>query len=83
MKMLKVHQHAPTSMLKSQNCFGVIPLDPVSKGEGRGGEGRGGGGGRGRGRGRGEGEGEGGGGGEGIGVWPTQKLSHGALYVYT
>jgi hypothetical protein len=39
MKMLKVHQNAPTSMLKSQIFSGVIPLIPESKGIGR--EGRG------------------------------------------
>jgi hypothetical protein len=39
MKMLKVHQNAPTSMPKSQNFSRVIPPDPLSKGEGR--EGRG------------------------------------------
>jgi hypothetical protein len=35
--MLKVHQNAPTSMLKSENFSGVIPPDPRIK---RGGEGR-------------------------------------------
>jgi hypothetical protein len=35
MKMLKVHQNAPTSMLKSQFFPGVIPRTPESKGEGR------------------------------------------------
>jgi hypothetical protein len=35
MKMLKVHQNAPTSMLKSENFSGVIPPDPRIK---RGGE---------------------------------------------
>jgi hypothetical protein len=39
MKMLKVHQNAPTSMLKSQNFSGVIPPDPILKGKGRGGRG--------------------------------------------
>jgi hypothetical protein len=31
MKMLKVHQNAPTSMLKSENFSGVIPPDPRIK----------------------------------------------------
>jgi hypothetical protein len=39
MKMLKVHQNAPTSMLKSYIFSGVIPRTPVSKREER--EGRG------------------------------------------
>jgi hypothetical protein len=39
MKMLKVHQNAPTSMLKSQNFSGGHTPDPISKAEGR--EGRG------------------------------------------
>jgi hypothetical protein len=38
MKMLKVHQNAPTSMLKSENFSGVIPPDLRIK---RGGEGLG------------------------------------------
>jgi hypothetical protein len=80
MKMLKVHQNAPTSILKSQNFSGVIPRTPVLKGEGRGGEGvREGRGTEGRGK-----EGRGRScvrlGREGIGVWPTQKLSCGAPY---
>jgi hypothetical protein len=37
MKMLEVHQNAPTSMLKFQNFPGLIPPDPRIK---RGGEGR-------------------------------------------
>jgi hypothetical protein len=40
MKMQKVHQNAPTSMLKSQNFSEVIPRTPVSKGEGGEGLGR-------------------------------------------
>jgi hypothetical protein len=39
MKMLKVHQNAPTSILKSQNFSEGHTSDPVSKGEGRGVEG--------------------------------------------
>jgi hypothetical protein len=31
MKMLKVHQNAPTSMLKSENFSAVIPPDPRIK----------------------------------------------------
>jgi hypothetical protein len=38
MKMLKVHQNAPTSMLKSENFSGVIPPNSRIK---RGGEGLG------------------------------------------
>jgi hypothetical protein len=37
MKMLTVHQNAPTSMLKSENFSGVIPLDPRIKRRGEGG----------------------------------------------
>jgi hypothetical protein len=41
MKMLKVHQNAPTSMLKSYIFSGVIPPDPRIKKGGEGGEGLG------------------------------------------
>jgi hypothetical protein len=41
MKMLKVHQNAPTSMLKSQIFSGVIPPDPRIKRGREGGEGLG------------------------------------------
>jgi hypothetical protein len=66
--------YIPTSMLKSQNFSGDDTADPRIK---RGEEGW-----EGKGIGRG-GKELGGLGREGIGVWPTQKLSHGAPYVRT